>query len=77
MQKIFWRQTIYIFQAQNDGFTDDKRQTDDDSSLINTSDIERGNAVRRTEDAKNTVRKTRVENSTVISNINQTTNSWY
>ena len=55
MQKLYWRQRIYIFQAQNDGLTDEERPTDDDSSLINKSDIEIGNAVRGTEDAKNTV----------------------
>lgn len=68
MQKIYWRQRIYIFQAQIDGLTDEERPTDDDSSLINKSDIEIGNAVRGTKDAKNTVE----ENSTGLSNINQT-----
>ena len=67
MQKIYWRQRIYLFQAQNDGLTDEERPTDDDSSLVK-SDIETGNAVRGTDDAKNIVE----ENSTGLSNINQT-----
>ena len=37
--------------------------------LINTSDVETGNAVRGTEEANNTVPNTREENSKGISNI--------
>ena len=48
---------------------------ENDALLINTSDVEIGNAVRGTEDAKNTVPNTREENSKGISNINQPTNS--
>ena len=67
MQKIYWRQTI----------TDEERPMENDALLINTSDVETGNAVRGTEDAKYTVLYTREENSKGISNINQPTNSWY
>ena len=70
MLKIFWNN---IFQAQNDGLTDEERPTDDDSSLINTLDVEIGNAVRGPEDDL----YTREENGIGISNINQPTNSWY
>lgn len=48
---------------------------ENDALLINTSEVETGNAVRGPEDAKNTVPNTREENSKGISNINQPTNS--
>ena len=76
MQKMYWRQTINI-SDQKDGLTDEERPMENDALLINTSDVEIGNDVRGTEDAKNTVPNTREENSKGISNINQPTNSWY
>ena len=67
--------TNNIFQEQNDGLTDEERPMENDASLISTSDIETGNAVRGTEDTKNTVLiYRREEHSTGKSNIYQPTN---
>ncbi|XP_078336956.1 uncharacterized protein LOC111132506 [Crassostrea virginica] len=54
---------LHHSREQKDGLPDEERPMENHALLINTSDVETGNAVRGTEEANNTVPNTREENS--------------